>query len=411
MSVFRTTFILLAVFVLTSTNLNAQWMQVLPSQNGAFFALSLKGTTNLFAGSDQSGVFLSTDNGENWTTVNSGLTDHRVHSFVVEAENLFAGTLGGVFLSTDNGTSWTAVDSGLTNLNIYPLAVSGVNLFAGTSSSGVFLSTDNGTSWTAVNSGLTNLEVNALAVIETNIFAGTNGGVFLSTDNGSSWTAVNSGLTNLLTDCFAVSGTNLFVGTYGGGAFLSTDNGTSWTEVNSGLSNLNLLSLFAVDGTNILAGTDGDGVFLSIDNGSSWTAINSGLTNLSVLSLAVSGTDLFAGTSSGGSNGVWRRPLSDIITSAKETILNQIPDKYSIGQNYPNPFNPTTSLLVSLQQAGKVELTIYNQLGKVVSHEAFEFGPGTHAVSIDGSGWASGSYFANVKAGDVSQTKRMTLLK
>jgi len=55
----------------------------------------------------------------------------------------------------------------------------------------------------------------------------------------------------------------------------------------------------AVSGTNLFAGTLGGGVFLSTNNGSSWTAVNAGLTNTSVQSLAVSpngagGTNLFA---------------------------------------------------------------------------------------------------------------------
>jgi len=56
-----------------------------------------------------------------------------VNCFAVSDTNLFAGTQGwGVFLSTNNGTTWTVVDSGLTNWAVYSLAVSGTNLFAGT---------------------------------------------------------------------------------------------------------------------------------------------------------------------------------------------------------------------------------------------------------------------------------------
>ena len=55
----------------------------------------------------------------------------------------------------------------------------------------------------------------------------------------------------------------------------------------------------AVSGTNLFAGSLG-GVFLSTDNGTGWTAVNTGLTDLDVWSLAVSGTNLFAGTGRGG---------------------------------------------------------------------------------------------------------------
>jgi hypothetical protein len=323
----------------------------------AVLALAARGR-NLFAGTGNTngygGVFLSTDNGMSWTAVNTGLTQHgstpSVRALAVSGSNLFAGTYGGgVFLSTNNGTSWTAVNTGLTNTYVRALAVSpagggtgGTNLFAGTYGGGVFLSTNNGASWTPVNAGLTNTDVLALAVSGTNLFAGTSNGVFLSTDNGTSWAAVNSGLTYTSILCLAISGTNLFAGTYGG-VFLSTNNGTSWTAVNAGLTNTDVLAL-AVSGTNLFAGTWWPGgVFRSTDNGASWTAMStnlggtpvnslvevpdekgganlfagsgrgvfrssdngaswtrSGLDNQSVTCFAVSGTNLFAGTSGEG---------------------------------------------------------------------------------------------------------------
>jgi len=59
------------------------------------------------------------------------------------------------------------------------------------------------------------------------------------------------------------------------------------------------VSCLAVSGTNLFAGTWSGGVFHSTNNGTSWTAVNPGLTNTSVYSLAVLGTILFAGTDGG----------------------------------------------------------------------------------------------------------------
>ena len=95
-------------------------------------------------------------------------------------------------------------------------------------------------------------------------------------------------------NCFAVSGTHLFAGTWSG-VFRSTNNGTSWTRVNSGLTHTYVLAL-AVSDTNIFAGTLGGGAFRSTNNGTSWTAVNSGLTDSNVYSLAVERTSVFAGT-------------------------------------------------------------------------------------------------------------------
>ncbi|HUU28477.1 MAG TPA: hypothetical protein VM123_11755 [archaeon] len=294
--------------VFLSTNNGTSWTEVNTGlTNTVILALAVSpdSSGNLFAGTGDGGVFLSTNNGTSWTEVNNGLTNTSVRALAVSGTNLFAGTGGGVFLSTNNGTSWTEVNTGLTNtgVNHNGLAVSGTNLFAGTFDGGVFLSTNNGTSWTEVNTGLTNRNVCALAVSGTNLFAGTGGGVFLSTNNGASWTS--TGLTN--TDIFALavspdSSGNLFAGTGDGCVFLSTNNGTSWTVVKTGLPNTRVRAL-AVSGTNLFAGTWwGGGVFLSTNNGTNWTVVNNGLTNRNVSALAVSpdsSGNLFAGTQGG----------------------------------------------------------------------------------------------------------------
>jgi hypothetical protein len=72
----------------------------------------------------------------------------------------------------------------------------------------------------------------------------------------------------------------------------------------TGLPNT-LVHALAVSGTNLFAGTHGSGVFLSTSNGTSWTAASTGLTNTDVFALAVSpngagGTHLLAGTTDRG---------------------------------------------------------------------------------------------------------------
>jgi ligand-binding sensor domain-containing protein len=283
----------------TFVTLPGQWVEKNNGLYGGRVSALVADGSNLFAGTNGGGVFLSNNNGASWTAVNTGLTNLYVYSLAVSGSNLFAGTNSGVFLSTNNGTSWTAVNTGLTSLNISSLTVSGSNLFAGTTGGGVFLSTNNGASWAAVNTGLTFPFVGSLTVSGSNLFAGTSGGgVFLSTDNGASWKAVNTGLTLQNVYSFTVSGSNLFAGTAGGGVFLSANNGASWTAVNTGLTN-QFVSSLTVSGSNLFAGTNA-GVFVSTNNGASWTVVNTGLpTNTYVTSLMASGSNLFAGTGGG----------------------------------------------------------------------------------------------------------------
>jgi hypothetical protein len=103
--------------------------------------------------------------------MNSGLINHYVRCFGVIDSNIFAGTDGGLFLSTNNGTNWQSVNNGLpSNSQVSSLAMNGSNIFA--AAGRVFISTNNGINWQKVDSGLTTSAVNRLAVSGSNVFAG-----------------------------------------------------------------------------------------------------------------------------------------------------------------------------------------------------------------------------------------------
>jgi hypothetical protein len=171
----------------------------------------------MFAGTD-SGLFISTDDGQTWTASNSGLTNLKIRSFGMSGGHVYTGTRGGgVFVSSDNGLTWSSAGSGLpgcTSVSVRSIIVSGANLVAGVYDKGVYLSTDGGATWSAANTGLTNKAVWCLVPKGKNIFAGTDGGAFLSTNNGASWTAINSGLSTYIRS-LAVTGSDIFAGSVG----------------------------------------------------------------------------------------------------------------------------------------------------------------------------------------------------
>jgi photosystem II stability/assembly factor-like uncharacterized protein len=370
--------LLIFLMIVNVSTLSAQWVQTNGPTSTEILSLVFS-DTNLFAGTFGSGVFLSTNNGSTWTAVNAGRMDSMeiVMSLVVSGTNLFAGTTSGVFRSTDNGSSWAAVDTGLTNTDVACLVVSGADLFAGIYNGGAFHSTNNGQSWTPVNNGLTNSKVVSLAVSDTNIFAGTYGGVFLSTDNGENWVAVNSGLKDTVVFSLTVSGTHLFAGTRDGDIFVSTNNGASWIPSYTNTQNGSSVRSFAVSGTNIFAGIYGGGVFLSTNDGVSWSPVTTDPMSFGVSSLATNATDIFAGTVL---SGVWRRPLSEMITKVKSRT-GQIPSQVSLEQNYPNPFNPSTTITFTLPERSLVTLKVYDVLGREVSKLLSEEMPPVHIAA------------------------------
>ncbi len=85
--------------------------------------------------------------------------------------------------------------------------------------------------------------------------------------------------------------------------------------------------------------------------------------------------------------------------------------------NYPNPFNPTTHIEFSLKKAGNVELAVYNINGqKVRTLVSEEMEADNHKVTWNGkddrgNSVSSGVYFYRLQTSEVSQTKKMLMLK
>jgi hypothetical protein len=302
---------------------SAQWIQTVVD-GGTVTALAVRGA-ELFAGTSvsrrppfQRYLFHSTDNGENWVVQ----TTTGASAVVVGDTDVFVGIGADVFVSTNHGTSWATVNTGLTGSLVRSLVLIGATLYAGLDG-GVFVSTNRGTSWTRL--GLENERVTSLAVVGTHLFAGTmSNGVFLSSDCGPCWVRVNSGLLDMTVRCLAADGEDIFAAT-NGGVFRSTNDGMNWAAANSGLTGN--VSALAVRGTSVFAG--GGGVFHSTNRGTSWQTVSAGLDTLYpdlwVCDIVLNDEYVFVGTSSdyafvgtsstcavdGARHGVWRRPLSE----------------------------------------------------------------------------------------------------
>jgi hypothetical protein len=119
----------------------------------------------------------------------------------------------------------------------------------------------------------------------------------------SQWVQYSNGIGSYNIGGFALNGTTLFTGTVGisngpgAGVYLSNNYGASWTYSGLAPNNTNCL---AVSGTNVFAGTVEAGIFLSTNNGGTWTAVNNGIPVQQINALIVKGTSIFAGTNGSG---------------------------------------------------------------------------------------------------------------
>ena len=94
-----------------------------------------------------------------------------------------------------------------------------------------------------------------------------------------------------------------------------------------------------------------------------------------------------------------------------------IPTEFSLEPNFPNPFNPTTMLRFGLPEAGWVQLSIVNVLGREVrTLVGGDLPAGWHTQAWEGLNEAgepvpAGMYFAVLKADAQTGTIKMLLLK
>jgi hypothetical protein len=89
------------------------------------------------------------------------------------------------------------------------------------------------------------------------------------------------------------------------------------------------------------------------------------------------------------------------------------PQKYILEQNYPNPFNASTRITYSIQQAGFVNLKIYNILGQEIQTLVNKFQkPGNYSVNFNTKNLSSGIYLYKLQIGDdFIETKKMILMR
>jgi len=425
-------FIIVLCQLIMTQLLHAQWQQT-TFNDGWVISFATIGT-NLFVGTTNNDVFLSTDNGTNWSRADSGLptfyNDVTDLGAVLAASgtNLFAGTAdSGVYLSTNKGANWTKVDSGLTNYTVTSLIVSGSNLFAGTFGGSldfvgtierwpfVFRSTNRGKSWSEADSGLPIMAMKGptgitFAVSGTNLFAAPalNQGVYISTNNGTSWTQIPGGPAGNGIYALAVLDTNLFVATdYG--VFRSNNNYTNWTQVNAGFEAHKGVYSFATYGTRLFAGDIYGPLYVTYNNGAWWYPVdslkgNDGF-NYAATCLATSGAYLFA-----GARGVWRRPLSEM--DKVRDLNGEKQEDYSLQQNYPNPFNPVTTISFSIPIRSFTSLKVFDIMGREVATIVSEdLQAGTYSRQWNATKMASGVYFYRLQTGSYSSIRKLVLLK
>ncbi|MFC1502117.1 T9SS type A sorting domain-containing protein [bacterium] len=107
-----------------------------------------------------------------------------------------------------------------------------------------------------------------------------------------------------------------------------------------------------------------------------------------------------------------------ILTGVEEyTDLSEQPRIFKLHPNYPNPFNADTVIRYTIPRTSRVQIEIYNLLGKRIKSLLDENkGPGSHEVRwngrTDNEGYtSSGIFLVVMKAGDFISRQKITMIK
>jgi hypothetical protein len=98
------------------------------------------------------------------------------------------------------------------------------------------------------------------------------------------------------------------------------------------------------------------------------------------------------------------------ISSVEDDLYS--PEAFRLYSNYPNPFNPVTTISYSIPSDTRVMLKVFNALGEEVRTLVNEEqSAGLHKISFQASNLPSGIYFYTITAGNISETRKMILMK
>jgi ligand-binding sensor domain-containing protein len=271
------------IILFSIVNSQVIWKPIGQLGSGYISDIAINDSDQIFLAGCGRGIYRSTDYGESWDFLNSGLTSSNgLNSILINSSgHIFAGSYGyGNFRSVDNGETWTAINNGLTTHVIYEFVINSSNdIFVGTRFGGVFKSIDNGEHWIQTNAGLVDTLASDLAINSLgNIFVGTPSGMFISTNDGSSWNFLDSSIVRKPIYEIEISlNDNIYVGG-NQGVYRSIDNGQHFLPVNNGLpSKRRIISIITDRNNNILVGTEDEGIFIMPDSADYWFPAREGL--------------------------------------------------------------------------------------------------------------------------------------
>jgi hypothetical protein len=338
---------------------------------------------------------------------------------------------GGHHRSTDAGENWTEISSGIPAANaqwVVPVALDQTpgnagHLYTAHATFGgvgsIYRTTNAGDSWIQVSSvGATWIDLSP--VDGDVVWSVWQQAVQVSTDDGGSWTSASpfgfatGNETKILAHPTNPATAYVTFSGYGPGlahVAKTTDFGATWTDLTAGLPEIpvNAIAVDTASDLQIFVGTD-LGVWSTTDGGATWAPFGSGLPNAVVhdLEIRIAARKLLAGTHG---RGAWEADLPPAPTGV--AIAMPHPSNLMLDPPRPNPAAREVVLRWAARHPGRVELEIHDVRGRLVTPVAsHERGDGV----IRSASWITedhpaGVYFALLRAGSEQVSRKVVVTR
>ena len=236
------------------------------------------------------GVYRSENGGNQWTAVNTGLTDLNVGQLLISPSapaTLFAVTELGIFRTINGGVSWSAAaNAGLGSFGALVIHPQNSSTLYAYGVRGIYRTTDAGQTWALATTGLTDGDLERIQcmaidpVTPTTVYACGRGRFFRSTDGGDHWARIDTsgffrGQTMVVDPITPTTLYHASLEVTFGGVHRSLDGGVTWTPLLA--TPVSSVALDPITPSRIYACTHFGGIYKTTDGGAVWNSANAGL--------------------------------------------------------------------------------------------------------------------------------------
>ncbi|MBD3168308.1 MAG: T9SS type A sorting domain-containing protein [candidate division Zixibacteria bacterium] len=388
------------------------------------------------------GLFSSNNGGSNWSRVEIGIeVSHLFKPGVILSDTIGSGRIflclnacglngwykDGLFLYSENwGESWTEYNLGLpdsifyTCMDIAYCPGNQYKIYLTAADSGVYYCDDLVSGWhkcddglpQAPNFGWYKIRVNPGNPDDIYVSSGF-GDVFRSIDGAQSWQFVTE-MPDMVTEIAfnPINPLTQYISSCAG-LYKTTDNGETWVNLSEDWIEKEVYGIVfnPRNPSELIISSFAHRVAKSTDGGDTWHTMNDGLLYRSYfvprnIFVSPHEDEKYYLTSD---MGIWE--YNRVQTPVDDSYIDSIQDPLIL-TSFPNPSNNQILIEYRIETGGDVKLEVFNVKGQLITKLVEEKQtPGTYTVSWDGIGFSSGVYFAKLKTGERTYTRKMVMTK